>query len=186
MSQIFKECEEKYNQIEEFVNNHKVLKTLQLEKITSNGKWAYAFIITEDNLDFPYRDNVRSSSVNEITCRLISFAETVEKAQEVVRPYVNYFSSKYNVSVNLFADRVTLIHKETNREYIINLKEDGITVSRLIRLRPKTDNILISGVRELEFLVKLEEYSHINSMSYVYQAMEDEKEKSLVDYLNEI
>lgn len=186
MSQIFKECEDKYNQIKEFVNNHKVLKTLQLEKITSNGKWAYAFIITGDNLDFPYRDNTRSSSVSEITHRLTSFAETVEKAQKVVSPYVNCFSSKYSVSINLFADRVTLIHKETDREYIINLRENGITLSRLVKLRPKSDNILISGFRELEFLVKLGEYFDITSMSYVYQAMEDEREKSLVDYLSEL
>ena len=186
MSQIFKECEEKYNQIEEFVNNHKVLKTLHIEKITSNGKWSYAFIIAEDNLDFPYRDNVRSSSVSEITHRLISFAETVEKAQKVVSPYINLFSSKYRVSINHFADRVTLIHKETNRSHIINLKEDRITLSRLVKLRPKSDNILISGFRELEFLVKLGEYFDITSMSYVSQVMGDEREKSLVDYLSEL
>lgn len=186
MSQILKECEDKYSQIREFVNHHRVLKNMLLEKVTSNGKWAYAFIITEENLDFPYRDNIKSSSVSEITRRLTSFSETVEKAQKAISPYVNRFSSEYNVSINYFADRVTLIHKETCREYIINLKEDGITLSRLIKLRPKTGNVLISGVRELEFLVKLGEYSHITSMSYVCQAMEDEREKSLVDYLNEI
>lgn len=186
MSQIFKECEDKYNQIKEFVNHHRTLKNLHLEKIASDGKWSYAFIITGDSLDFPYRDNVRSSSVSEITRRLTSFAETVEKAQEVVRPYINHFSPKYRVSINHFADRVTLIHKETNREYIINLKGDGITLSRLIKLSPKTDNIIIGGVGELEFLVKLGEYFGITSMSYVSQAMEDEREKSLVDYLSEL
>ena len=186
MNQKSKECEDKYSQIEKFVNNHKILKTLQLEKTTSVGKWTYAFIITGNHLDFPYRDNVRNSSVSEITRRLTSFAETIEKAQEVVKPYVDYFSSEYDVSIDSFADKITLVHKETSRKYIIKLNKDGMSLSRLVTLLPKTKDILVGRDGELEFLVKLKEYSRIATMSYVYQAMENERKMSLVDYLDEI
>ena len=186
MNQKSKECEDKYSQIEKFVNNHKILKTLQLEKITLVGKWTYAFIITGNHLDFPYRDNVRNSSVSEITRRLISFAEIIEKAQGVVKPYVDYFSSEYDVSIDFFADKITLVHKETSRKYIIKLNEDGMSLSRLVTLLPKTKDILVGRDGELEFLVKLKEYSRIATMSYVYQAMENERKLSLVDYLDEI
>lgn len=69
MEPRFKEYQEKYNQIEKFVNS--LLKDLQMEKIAPAGKWTYAFIISGNHLDFPYRDNVRRSSVSEITRRLI-------------------------------------------------------------------------------------------------------------------
>lgn len=184
MDPRFKEYQEKYNQIEKFVNS--LLKDLQMEKIAPAGKWTYAFIISGNYLDFPYRDNVRRSSVSEITRRLTSFAETVEKAQEVVKPYVDYFSSEYDVSINSFADKVVLVHKETSRKYIIRLKEGGISLSRLVTLCPKSNDVLVGRAGKLEFLVKLKEYSRITAMSYLYQAMENERKSSLVDYLDEI
>lgn len=177
---------QRYNQIEKFVNSHRVLKNLQMEKIAPAGKWTYAFIISGNHLDFPYRDNVKSSSVSEITRRLTSFAETVEKAQEVVKPYVDYFSSEYEVFINFFANKITLVHKETSRKYTIRLKEDRVSLSRLVMLRPKTKDVLVGREGKLEFLVKLKEYSRSTAMRYICQAMEDERRSSLVDYLDEI
>ena len=180
------EYEEKYQRIEQFVDNHDVLKTLTLEKIISCGKWSYAFVISGDYMDFIYRDNVRNSSVSEITRRLTSFAETIEKAQEVVKPYVDYFSSEYDVSIDSFADEISLVHKETERKYILRIKEEGRSLSRLVKLRPKTDSVLVGRSGELEFLVKLNKYSHdMVDMNDICQDMASEKSRSLVDYLSE-
>lgn len=176
--------EEKYQQIEEFFNNHNVLKTLTLEKIVPCGKWTYAFVISGDYLDFVYRDNVRHSSINELTRRLSSFAEKVKKAQDVVKPYVDYFSSEYNIFVNLSADKISLVHKDTERKYILRIKEEGMSLSRLVKLRPKTDSVLVGESGELEFLVKLNNYSHVD-MNEICQDMASEKSRSLVDYLSE-
>ena len=180
------EYEEKYQRIEQFVDNHDVLKTLTLEKIISCGKWSYAFVISGDYMDFIYRDNVRSRSLNELTHSLSSFAKKVKKAQEVAKPYVNYFSSEYGVSVNLDANEISLVHKETERKYILRIKEEGRSLSRLVKLCPKTDSVLVGRSGELEFLVKLNKYSHdMVDMNDICQDMASEKSRSLVDYLSE-